>query len=101
MLEAGGPPWLVRGDTATECILWRPTTLRELGRNERFLEELIAANPAILGLEDRRTNVRGPYKSRDPIRVTVTGMLDCSTAARTRIPPFGSRSPPRSRGRAS
>jgi hypothetical protein len=56
-------PWLVRPDGVTsECIAWRPTTLRELHKDERFLEEILAANPAMLGLENRRTQISGPYK---------------------------------------
>lgn len=55
-------PWRMRLDAATHaCVQWRPTTLRACGRNERFLEDIIAANPAMLGLEDRRAQVRGPY----------------------------------------
>jgi hypothetical protein len=40
---------------------WTPTTIRKLGRNEDFLEELIGKAPELLGLEDLRTHVKGPY----------------------------------------
>jgi hypothetical protein len=55
-------PWQFRLDaTPDACVPWRATTLRTIGRGERFLEEVIAANPSILGLEDLRTHVRGRY----------------------------------------
>lgn len=47
--------------TETGCVQWQTRTLRQLGRDERFLENVIGANPQLLGLEDRRTHLRGRY----------------------------------------
>lgn len=41
-------------------VRWQACTLRECGKDERFLEKVIGTHPQLLGLEDRRTNVRGP-----------------------------------------
>ncbi len=38
-----------------------PTTLDKLGKNEDFLETIIAAEPDLLGLENRRSGIRGPF----------------------------------------
>jgi hypothetical protein len=57
-MSAATTPFLL---TETGCVGWRATSLRELGRNESFLEKVIGANPSLLGLEDRRTHVAGPY----------------------------------------
>lgn len=40
---------------------WTPTTIRALGKNEEYLEGLIGKAPELLGLEDLRTHVKGPY----------------------------------------
>jgi hypothetical protein len=40
---------------------WMPTTIRALGKNEDYLEGLIGKAPELLGLEDLRTHVKGPY----------------------------------------
>ncbi len=40
---------------------WKPTTFRALGKTERSLEDLIAANPELLGLDSHRTGIRGPF----------------------------------------
>lgn len=47
--------------TDTGCVQWQTRTLRQLGKDEHFLEEAIGANPPLLGLEDRRTQIRGRY----------------------------------------
>jgi hypothetical protein len=49
--------------TETGCVPWRATTLRQLSKNEGFLEKRISEYPQLLGLEDRRTHVAGPYVS--------------------------------------
>lgn len=41
--------------------VWSPSTLRTLGKDEAFLEELIGSAPELLGLEPYRTGVRGPF----------------------------------------
>lgn len=41
---------------------WKPTTLRALGKNEKFLEELLAKSPELLGFEPYRTGIRGPFQ---------------------------------------
>jgi hypothetical protein len=52
------PPYLL---TETGCVRWKAHTLRQLGKDEHFLEAVIGANPKLLGLEDRRTNIHGRY----------------------------------------
>ena len=39
-----------------------PTTVRELGKDEQFLEDLIAAHPALLELETNIEGVKGPFR---------------------------------------
>lgn len=51
LLQTGSPePWT-----------WLPTTIRALSKNEEYLESLIGKAPELLGLEDYRTHVKGPY----------------------------------------
>lgn len=50
-------PYLVRGDACPTA--WQPTTLRQLGRDERFLEQAVAADPQLLGLDPYETGVSG------------------------------------------
>src|SRR5215510_8962089 len=52
-------PLLSVGNGQTRA--WKPTTIRELGKNEEYLEGLIGKAPELLGLEDLRTHVQGPY----------------------------------------
>lgn len=44
-----------------QTVAWTPTTIRALGKNEDYLEGLIGKAPELLGLEDLRTHVKGPY----------------------------------------
>ncbi len=39
---------------------WVPSTLDQLGKSEKFLEDVLAESPELLGLESRRTGIRGP-----------------------------------------
>lgn len=39
----------------------RPVTLDRLGKDEKFLEDALAANPELLGIQSRRSGIRGPY----------------------------------------
>ncbi|MEI7704269.1 MAG: hypothetical protein WCK73_06690 [Deltaproteobacteria bacterium] len=48
---------------------WLPTTIRALGKNEEFLEGLIGKAPELLGLEDLRTHVKGPYAAFHQLEV--------------------------------
>lgn len=48
--------------TASGGELWEPTTLDRLGKSEAAFEEVLAATPALLGLESRRTGIRGPFR---------------------------------------
>jgi hypothetical protein len=41
--------------------VWLPTTLDQIGKNEQYLESVIAETPELLRLEMRRTGVYGPY----------------------------------------
>ena len=38
-----------------------PRRLRSLGKDEEFLEEVLATHPELLGLENRRTGIYGPF----------------------------------------
>ncbi|MCK9462378.1 MAG: hypothetical protein M0R80_22360 [Proteobacteria bacterium] len=40
---------------------WKPTTLAAEGKDEKFLERLIAERPELLGLESRSTGIYGPF----------------------------------------
>lgn len=42
---------------------WAPTPLRKLGHDEKFLEGVIAASPALLGVESFRHGFFGPFAS--------------------------------------
>jgi hypothetical protein len=42
--------------------MWRQTTLARLNKDEKFLENVLAGSPELLGLESRRTGIRGPFK---------------------------------------
>lgn len=48
---------------------WMPTTIRALGKDEGYLETLIGQAPMLLGLEDLRTNVVGPYAAFHQLNV--------------------------------
>ena len=41
--------------------IWVPTELHRIGKNEEFLQRAIERTPELLGLESRRTGIRGPY----------------------------------------
>src|SRR6266850_188359 len=40
---------------------WQPTTLSDLGKDEKFLEQIIADSPELLGL--RGSGIKGPFKA--------------------------------------
>ncbi len=48
-------PYLISSDSTSRP--WKPTTLRELGRDETYLENLVAENPEILGLDPYETGI--------------------------------------------
>jgi hypothetical protein len=48
---------------------WTPSTIRECGKNEAWLERVIGRSPSLLGLESYRTQVRGPYVAFHQLRV--------------------------------
>lgn len=51
-------PYLVTdNETDTETRPWRATTLRNLGKNESFLEEIVATTPDVLGLDPYETGI--------------------------------------------
>ncbi len=39
---------------------WLPQTIDRLGKDEQFLEDVIANNPSLLGIESRATGIYGP-----------------------------------------
>jgi hypothetical protein len=42
---------------------WKPTTIRALGRDEGFLQNLVATSPNVLGLSTRETRIMGEWKT--------------------------------------
>lgn len=40
---------------------WLPTTISSLGKNEEYLESVLAETPELLNLETRKTGIYGPY----------------------------------------
>lgn len=64
--------WTASGVSQT----WHPTTLKQLDKGEEVLEAAIAATPELLGLESRRTSIRGPYSVFRQLELpTPTGRL--------------------------
>jgi hypothetical protein len=55
--------------TEAGCQQWVRRTFRELGKDERHLEQILTANPQLLGMEDRRNYIRGPYVPFNQVRV--------------------------------
>ncbi len=41
--------------------LWEPATLRQLGKDEAYLEAALSATPQLLCLESKRTGIYGPF----------------------------------------
>ena len=52
---------IVRWNSVGRSQVLRPVTLDRLGKSEKFLEDTLAANPELLGIQSRRTGIRGPY----------------------------------------
>ena len=44
-------------------IKWKSKTLTQIDQNEKFLEELIATNPEIIGFDAIQEGIYGPYKT--------------------------------------
>jgi hypothetical protein len=40
---------------------WTPTTLDQIGKDEKFLEEILETNPQLLRIETRQTGIKAPY----------------------------------------
>ncbi|MFN0017234.1 MAG: hypothetical protein ACKVP0_03180 [Pirellulaceae bacterium] len=53
---------IVRSVSNQPPEVWQATTLDKLGKDEKFLEDILAACPELIGLESRRSGIRGPYK---------------------------------------
>ena len=53
-------PTAVVWDSGTSKQL-SPTTLNRLGKSEEFLESVLADHPELLGIQTRRTGIRGPF----------------------------------------
>jgi hypothetical protein len=51
------PPYIV--GLSGSARLWRKTTLRQLGKDEKYLEALVAADPTLLGLDPYETGISG------------------------------------------
>ena len=54
-------PAVVRwsGDTPSHPLA--PATLKQLGKDEEFLESVLAEHPELLGIQNRRTGIYGPF----------------------------------------
>jgi hypothetical protein len=52
---------IVRWNNLGTRQVFAPTTLDRLGKDEKFLEDTLAANPELLGIQSRRSGIRGPY----------------------------------------
>jgi hypothetical protein len=55
------PPAIVRWICDKVPQTLTPSTLSSLGKDEQFLEDIIVGEPSLLGLESRRSGVRGPF----------------------------------------
>ena len=55
-------PVLVSWRSGQESKTWIPTTLDQLNKYEELLEEVLAATPELMGLESRRSGIRGPFR---------------------------------------
>ncbi len=55
------PPAIVRWISNEVPQTLKPSTLSSLGKDEAFLENVVAGEPSLLGLESRRSGVRGPF----------------------------------------
>ncbi len=60
---------IIRWTPNCRAEVWQPTTLDQLGKNEAFLEDVLADSPQLLGLESRRTGIKGPYCLRRQVRM--------------------------------
>ena len=52
---------IVRWQTDGSREIWKPITLDQVGKNEDFLETVIAEIPELLCLETKRTGIYGPF----------------------------------------
>jgi hypothetical protein len=52
---------IVRWQTDGSSEIWKPITLDQVGKNEHFLETVIAENLELLCLETKRTGIYGPF----------------------------------------
>jgi len=53
-------PIVVRA-TGEALALWEPTSLDQVGKNEKYLETVLAEYPELLCLETKRTGIYGPF----------------------------------------
>jgi hypothetical protein len=55
------PQLVVRWIPSGEAQRWQPITLDRVNKDEKFFEDVLAGNPALLGLESRRSGIHGPF----------------------------------------
>ena len=55
--------------------VWTPTTLDALGKNEDYLEQVLATSVPLLGIESRRTGVHGPFQVIRQLPLTLSGIF--------------------------
>jgi hypothetical protein len=53
---------IVRSVRSQAPELWQPTTLDKLRKDEKFLEDVLSSRLELIGLENRRSGIRSPYK---------------------------------------
>lgn len=52
---------ILQSNGDASCVSWRPTTLTKIGRSEAFLENAIAQDIELLGIQTLRSHIYGPY----------------------------------------
>jgi hypothetical protein len=52
---------ILRQDSNGDAAVFKPFTLNSIGKDEAFLEEIIAEHPELLGLESRQKGIYSPF----------------------------------------
>jgi len=53
---------IVTYDGDTNKLEWQPTTISDIGKDEKCLESVLVESPELLHLENRRTRISGPFR---------------------------------------
>ncbi len=57
---------------SNEFKKWESTTLTEIGKNEEFLEDIIAKNPEIIGFDAIQEGIYGPFRTYRQISFNIS-----------------------------